>query len=56
VQDKVWVHGPGSEPWEVYTVKADASDATSVRPDNISGPCECGTPVATDGAELKVCC
>jgi catechol 2,3-dioxygenase-like lactoylglutathione lyase family enzyme len=24
LQDKVWVHGPGSEPWEVYTVKADA--------------------------------
>lgn len=24
VQDKVWVHGPGAEPWEVYTVKADA--------------------------------
>lgn len=23
-QDKVWVHGPGKEPWEVYTVKADA--------------------------------
>lgn len=24
VQDKVWVHGPDSEPWEVYTVLADA--------------------------------
>ena len=24
VQDKVWVPGPGGEPWEVYTVKADA--------------------------------
>ena len=24
VQDKVWVTGPGQEPWEVYTVKADA--------------------------------
>ncbi|GAA4591748.1 ArsI/CadI family heavy metal resistance metalloenzyme [Planotetraspora phitsanulokensis] len=24
VQDKVWVTGPGSEPWEVYVVKADA--------------------------------
>jgi hypothetical protein len=23
VQDKVWVTGPGGEPWEVYTVKAD---------------------------------
>jgi catechol 2,3-dioxygenase-like lactoylglutathione lyase family enzyme len=31
-QDKVWVHGPGQEPWEVYVVKADSatfgSDAT----------------------------
>jgi catechol 2,3-dioxygenase-like lactoylglutathione lyase family enzyme len=24
VQDKVWVTGPGNEPWEVYTVKSDA--------------------------------
>ena len=24
LQDKVWVHGPGNEPWEVYAVKADA--------------------------------
>jgi catechol 2,3-dioxygenase-like lactoylglutathione lyase family enzyme len=24
VQDKVWVHGPGAEPWEVYVVKGDA--------------------------------
>lgn len=24
LQDKVWVHGPGKEPWEVYTVVANA--------------------------------
>jgi catechol 2,3-dioxygenase-like lactoylglutathione lyase family enzyme len=24
LQDKVWVSGPGQEPWEVYVVKADA--------------------------------
>lgn len=24
VQDKVWVTGPGNEPWEVYTVTGDA--------------------------------
>jgi catechol 2,3-dioxygenase-like lactoylglutathione lyase family enzyme len=24
LQDKVWVRGPGDEPWEVYTVKGDA--------------------------------
>lgn len=24
VQDKVWVHAPDKEPWEIYTVLADA--------------------------------
>ena len=24
-QDKVWVHGPGDEPWEVYTVTEDSA-------------------------------
>jgi catechol 2,3-dioxygenase-like lactoylglutathione lyase family enzyme len=24
LQDKVWVRGPGDEPWEVYVVKGDA--------------------------------
>ena len=24
VQDKVWVDGPDGEPWEIYTVLADA--------------------------------
>ncbi|GGM49763.1 glyoxalase [Longimycelium tulufanense] len=32
VQDKVWVHGPGKEPWEVYVVKADAPTADKVSP------------------------
>ena len=57
LQDKVWVHGPGNEPWEVYTVKADAPDATSARPDNGSGPCQCGTPVTTSAEEeFTSCC
>jgi catechol 2,3-dioxygenase-like lactoylglutathione lyase family enzyme len=25
-QDKVWVQGPGGEPWEVYVVKGDADN------------------------------
>ncbi|EOD63431.1 ArsI/CadI family heavy metal resistance metalloenzyme [Amycolatopsis vancoresmycina] len=35
VQDKVWVHGPGGEPWEVYTVKADSPTfgAAGARPE-----------------------
>ena len=30
VQDKVWVTGPGTEPWEVYVVKADTNDMLKV--------------------------
>lgn len=26
LQDKVWVDGPGGEPWEIYTVLGDADD------------------------------
>jgi catechol 2,3-dioxygenase-like lactoylglutathione lyase family enzyme len=50
LQDKVWVHGPGKEAWEVYTVKADAVDATSIHPGvgngvpDAAGPCLCDTP------------
>ncbi len=56
LQDKVWVHGPGNEPWEVYTVKADAPHATGVRPDNESGACECGTPAVEGETKLTACC
>ena len=30
LQDKVWVTGPGQEPWEVYVVKADTDDLLKV--------------------------
>ena len=60
LQDKVWVHGPGAEAWEVYTVKADAVEATSIHPDAdaSTGSCECGTPAATttSGVPLASCC
>ncbi|KWX04820.1 glyoxalase [Carbonactinospora thermoautotrophica] len=46
VQDKVWVRGPGGEPWEVYTVLADAPGETT--PAAVSGG-ECCAP-ATRGA------
>ena len=46
VQDKVWVTGPGNEPWEVYTVTGDA------RPD-LEGEADLNlSDVAGDGA----CC
>ncbi len=58
VQDKVWVHGPGREPWEVYTVKADAPHATSIRPPDLadSQSCECGSPANAAGDALAPCC
>jgi len=34
LQDKVWVTGPGSEPWEVYVVKGDA-DALEKAADSV---------------------
>jgi catechol 2,3-dioxygenase-like lactoylglutathione lyase family enzyme len=44
LQDKVWVHGPGSEPWEVYVVKGDADKL-----DKESGSaCCCGEVAETD--------
>jgi catechol 2,3-dioxygenase-like lactoylglutathione lyase family enzyme len=43
LQDKVWVHGPGAEPWEVYVVKADADTlGKSATSENSQAPCVCG--------------
>ncbi len=55
VQDKVWVHGPGQEPWEVYTVKADAPDDTSIRPADQPDPACCAGPAPTEQA-VSSCC
>lgn len=46
LQDKVWVHGPGHEPWEVYVVKADADTLTKQR-----GSSCCTDPGAADTKE-----
>jgi catechol 2,3-dioxygenase-like lactoylglutathione lyase family enzyme len=46
LQDKVWVHGPGREPWEVYVVKADADTLTKQQ-----GSSCCTDPAATDAKE-----
>ncbi|MGW0421274.1 ArsI/CadI family heavy metal resistance metalloenzyme [Streptomyces sp. NPDC003015] len=51
LQDKVWVHGPGKEPWEVYVVKADADTLakTDTSPDarcteaKATAGCACGS-------------
>ncbi|MFC9915813.1 ArsI/CadI family heavy metal resistance metalloenzyme [Streptomyces sp. NPDC059862] len=44
LQDKVWVSGPGQEPWEVYVVK---SDADSMAKEQSSACC---TPAASHTA------
>jgi catechol 2,3-dioxygenase-like lactoylglutathione lyase family enzyme len=55
VQDKVWVTGPGGEPWEVYTVKADArpdlEGTTTAELSEIAGD---GTCCTTDDASTDV--
>jgi catechol 2,3-dioxygenase-like lactoylglutathione lyase family enzyme len=38
VQDKVWVDGPGGQPWEIYTVLADANaDGVEAHGTGVSG-------------------
>jgi len=43
LQDKVWVHGPGKEPWEVYVVKADADTLDKNATPAAAGDACCGT-------------
>ncbi|MCG0287665.1 ArsI/CadI family heavy metal resistance metalloenzyme [Streptomyces sp. PSAA01] len=53
LQDKVWVHGPGKEPWEVYVVKGDADQmGKSAALDTVAACCTSGsapTEAATSG-------
>ena len=54
VQDKVWVTGPGDEPWEVYVVKGDA-DVLDKPADSVC----CAPAGAADGtaqATAAACC
>lgn len=47
LQDKVWVTGPGKEPWEVYVVKADADTlgrSADSAPEACCGTTSCCTP------------
>jgi catechol 2,3-dioxygenase-like lactoylglutathione lyase family enzyme len=55
LQDKVWVHGPGREPWEVYVVKADA-DALGKSADAGTGGDACCTGQATVDAPAAAGC
>ncbi len=58
VQDKVWVDGPGGEPWEIYTVLADAEmppgELRSADPD---GAACCATrPDLAGATPTSSCC
>ncbi|MEU2543421.1 ArsI/CadI family heavy metal resistance metalloenzyme [Streptomyces iakyrus] len=54
LQDKVWVHGPGREPWEVYVVKADAGTLAKQQ----DSPCctDAATADAGEPAAAGGCC
>ncbi|WP_062353175.1 ArsI/CadI family heavy metal resistance metalloenzyme [Herbidospora yilanensis] len=54
LQDKVWVRGPGAEPWEVYVVKADAD--TSAGPSRDGAACVCGPSAGRSTPGAATCC
>ena len=63
VQDKVWVSGPGGEPWEVYTVTADARPDLEGRTESelnvVAGDGSCCTTADTNtekAAATAACC
>ena len=54
VQDKVWVHGPGDEQWEVYVVKGDA-DVLDKPADSACCTAAASTPDAVPSAATACC-
>lgn len=55
LQDKVWVHGPGKEPWEVYVVKADADSLGKSAAPNVGGE-SCCTSEPAEAAPAAAGC
>jgi catechol 2,3-dioxygenase-like lactoylglutathione lyase family enzyme len=51
LQDKVWVHGPGKEPWEVYVVKGDGDTLAKAE-----GSACCGADAADQKATAGTGC
>ncbi len=52
-QDKVWVHGPGQEPWEVYTVTGDSA-TLGTDSAALAAPATCCQSDATAGEADRV--
>ncbi|WP_431774067.1 ArsI/CadI family heavy metal resistance metalloenzyme [Streptomyces cucumeris] len=55
LQDKVWVHGPGKEPWEVYVVKADADHLGKGAVPGADGTCCTSRPGPEESAAAAGC-
>lgn len=56
VQDKVWVRGPGDEPWEVYVVKADADNLTRATDSTCCAEVDAAQPAAVTTTAVSACC
>src|SRR3954462_10965704 len=60
VQDKVWVTGPGGEPWEFYTVTGDArpdlEGRTEAELSAVAGDGSCCTEGSDTDARLATAC
>ncbi|PPS69357.1 MULTISPECIES: ArsI/CadI family heavy metal resistance metalloenzyme [Streptomyces] len=55
LQDKVWVHGPGQEPWEVYVVKADADNLGKSADPGTAGDACCTGQATVDAPAAAGC-
>ncbi|MFB7504978.1 ArsI/CadI family heavy metal resistance metalloenzyme [Streptomyces broussonetiae] len=55
LQDKVWVHGPGREPWEVYVVKGDAGTLGKSADPNATGDVCCSSPTGEAAPAATAC-
>ena len=57
VQDKIWVDGPDREPWEIYTVLADAEMPAGQLRTTDQGTCGPGACCdSTPTVEAAACC
>ncbi len=58
LQDKVWVDGPGGEPWEIYTVLSDTeAPGDQLRQADQTGAACCATrPDLADTRSASTCC
>ncbi|MER6139533.1 ArsI/CadI family heavy metal resistance metalloenzyme [Streptomyces sparsogenes] len=56
LQDKVWVHGPGKEPWEVYIVKGDADQMGKSAALDTADACCTSQPAATETPKAVIGC